>query len=115
LGKLIVVGTGVKSLSHITEETKVVIRSADHCLYLVTEKHLKRWIENESTSSKSLECFFSDTKKRADIYRDITTYILEVVDKYETLCVVFYGHPAFFASSALAAFDSGTHRFLNHS
>jgi uncharacterized protein YabN with tetrapyrrole methylase and pyrophosphatase domain len=96
LGKLIVVGTGIKSISHITEETKVVIRTADHCLFLVTESHLKNWITEESKSSESLEYFF-------DIYQDITGHILDVGKQYDTVCVIFYGHPTFFARSALAA------------
>lgn len=103
MGKLIVVGTGIKSLSHLTEETKVVISSSDHCLYLVTEKNLKDWIKSESRSSESLEVFFDDSIKRGDIYRNITSYILSEVKKYNSLCVVFYGHPVFFASSALLA------------
>ena len=103
MGKLIVVGTGIKALSHLTEETKVVVRESEHCLYLVTEKNIKDWIDGESRSSESLEHFFDDSKKRKDIYRKITKYILDEANKYSSLCVIFYGHPTFFAGSALSA------------
>lgn len=103
MGKLIIVGSGVKSLSHITEETKVVISSADHCLYLVTEKNLKDWIESVSKASSSLEFIFDTSITRAEVYRNVTEYILEQAEQYSVLCVVFYGHPIFFANSTLTA------------
>ena len=103
MGKIIAVGTGIKSISHLTEETRVVIKSADHCLYLVTEEHLKTWIEKESKSSQSLESFFFDSEKRVEIYKNISAFIVDEAKKYESLCVIFYGHPTFYAKSALAA------------
>ena len=103
MGKLIVVGTGIKSISHITKETKVIIESAEHCLYLVAEQNLKAWIEKESRSSESLESFFYSSEKRSEIYDNISAFIVNEAKKYETLCVVFYGHPVFYAKSALSA------------
>lgn len=100
---LIVVGAGIKSLAHLTEETKRIIQSADKVLYLLTEDNLKSWIRKNSKQSESLEAIYFNYTKRADSYYNITNYIIEQYHKVNTLCVVFYGHPSVFASSALDA------------
>lgn len=103
MGKLIVVGSGIKSISHITLEAHTVITKADKLLYLVTEEFLEKWIISENENSESLEPLYFSCEKRIDSYQLITDYIISESEKYSVLCVVFYGHPSFFADSALAA------------
>lgn len=100
---LIVVGSGIKSIAHLTEETKKVIQKADKVLYLVNEDHLKAWIIRESKNAESLEPIYFSIPKRIDAYHQITSAILSNYHKYQNLCVVFYGHPVVFAESALSA------------
>lgn len=101
--KLIVVGSGIKSVAHITEETRKVIQNADKVLYLVNEDNLKEWIAREAKDSESLDNIYFDTNKRIDAYHQITTYIVDQYKMVTSLCVVFYGHPTVFADSALKA------------
>lgn len=101
--KLIVVGSGIKSISHLTEETKRVIQSADKVLYLINEDYLKQWIQREAKNSESLDCIYFGNEKRIEAYQAITNYIIEEYKKFSILCVVFYGHPTIFADSALNA------------
>lgn len=101
--KLIAVGSGIKSVSHLTEETKKVIQGADKVLYLVNENFLKQWIQREAKDSISLEPIYFKYSKRIEAYQAITNFILEEYLKVPTLCVVFYGHPSVFADSALKA------------
>ncbi|CZP45208.1 Tetrapyrrole (Corrin/Porphyrin) Methylases [Legionella pneumophila] len=101
--KLIVVGSGIKSISHLTEETKRVIQSADKVLYLVNEDNLKQWIQREAKSSESMDSIYFSNEKRIEAYQALTNYIIEEYKKVSILCVVFYGHPTFFADSALNA------------
>lgn len=101
--KLIVVGTGIKSLAHITEETKWLIQNADKVLYLVNEELLKTWIQRESKKAESLESIYLSSRKRIDTYQAIEDYIIEQHQRIQNLCVVFYGHPNVFAQSALNA------------
>jgi tetrapyrrole methylase family protein/MazG family protein len=100
---LIVVGSGIKSIAHLTEETKVVIQKADKVLYLVNEENLKTWIQREAKEAESLEPIYFNFHKRADSYHHITTHIVNEYQKAKTLCVVLYGHPTVFAESALNA------------
>ncbi|AOU05315.1 SAM-dependent methyltransferase [Legionella pneumophila] len=101
--KLIVVGSGIKSISHLTEETKRVIQNADKVLYLVNEDNLKQWIQREAKRSESLDSIYFSSEKRIEAYQALTNYIIEEYKKVSILCVIFYGHPTFFADSALNA------------
>ena len=100
---LIVVGSGIKSIAHLTEETKRVIQNADKVLYLVNEESLKVWITREAKKAESLEPIYFKSNKRVDAYHHITTHIINEYQKVKNLCVVFYGHPIVFANSALNA------------
>lgn len=101
--KLIVVGSGIKSVAHLTEETKRIIQNSDKVLYLVNEELLKQWIVRESISAESLEPIYFNSTKRIDAYTNITSEIVRRYYQYTNLCVVFYGHPTVFAESALRA------------
>ena len=61
---LVVVGSGIKSIAHLTEETKRVIQNADKVLYLVNEDNLKTWINRESKEAESLEPIYFNYPKR---------------------------------------------------
>lgn len=103
MSTLIVVGTGIKTVSHLSQETMAVIQQSEKILYLVNEPLMKEWIVRESKSCQSLEDIYFLYEKRIDSYQAITDYIISENKKYSTLCVVFYGHPVVFASSALWA------------
>ncbi|HAT2150958.1 TPA: methylase [Legionella pneumophila] len=103
MSKLIVCGSGIKSISHFTEETKHIIRHADKVLYLVNEPNLKEWIKREAKEAESLESIYFNTRKRIDAYSQITNHIINEYNTGKVLCVLFYGHPTIFADPALKA------------
>lgn len=63
--KLIVVGSGIKSISHLTEETKRVIQNADKVVYLINEDNLKQWIQREAKNSESLDSIYFSSEKES--------------------------------------------------
>ncbi|QLZ68981.1 methylase [Legionella sp. PC1000] len=103
MSKLIVCGSGIKSVSHLTEETKYIIKNSDKVLYLVNEHNLKSWIQRESKKAENLEKLYFNSDKRIDSYSNITNYIISEYNKGIVLCVLFYGHPTIFSESALNA------------
>lgn len=103
MSQLIIIGTGIKSLAHLSQEAIVVIKQAEKVLYLVNEPYLKEWIERETKVSESLESIYFSQEKRINNYKAITNYIVEQNKKHKNLCVVLYGHPVVHAMSALAA------------
>ncbi|MBA3661119.1 MAG: uroporphyrinogen III methylase [Gammaproteobacteria bacterium] len=100
---LVLVGSGIKFLSHMTMETKAYIKQADHVLYLVNEPLMKEWIQKTNFNSESLDDLYKKFQLRIECYEAITNFILEKVRKGSHVCVVFYGHPTVFAKPGLDA------------
>lgn len=103
MSHLVVIGSGIKALAHLSQETIVVIEQAAKVLYLVNEPLMKAWIERKAKLSQSLDEIYFAYERRIDAYQAITDYIIAENERFPSLCVIFYGHPAMFASSALRA------------
>lgn len=100
---LIVVGSGIKFISHLTTEAKAHIESADKVLYLVNEPAMKEWLQRTNANAESLDDLYTKHPLRIDSYAAITAYILDCLKKPQHVCVVIYGHPCVFALPALEA------------
>ncbi|KTD11695.1 tetrapyrrole methylase [Legionella gratiana] len=61
------------------------------------------YIFNMQLNSESLETLYFKYSNRQDSYNAITEKIIFEYKQYSSLCVVFYGHPTFFADFALDA------------
>ncbi|HHF7365646.1 TPA: SAM-dependent methyltransferase [Legionella bozemanae] len=103
MGKLIVIGSGIKSLAHLSKETLVVMESSERLLYLVNDKVSSDYILNSHLNSESLEILYFKYQNRQDSYNAITEKIICEYKQYSSLCVLLYGHPTFFADFALDA------------
>ena len=100
---LSLVGTGIKSISHLTTETTAYIKQADYVLYLVNEPIIGKWIEENSKESESLEVVYFSSEERVVAYERIVKQILSSLKLYNHLCVVIYGHPTVFSYPGLKA------------
>jgi len=103
--QLSLVGTGIKTLSHLTKEAEAHIKQADIVLSLVNEPVMMEWIGKYSKKNINLDKIYFDSKERKDSYTNITEYILKILKDYSFVCVVFYGHPTVFASPGLDAIN----------
>src|SRR3990167_7457148 len=100
---LIVVGSGIKFMSHLTLEAKVHIENAEKVLYLVNEPAMQEWIQRTNPNTESLDPLYTQHPLRLHNYRKITEYIFENLKQKQHVCVVLYGHPTVFAQPALDA------------
>lgn len=100
---LIIVGSGIKFMSHLTVEVKSCIEKSEKVLYLVNEPLMQEWLEKVNTSAESLEPLYKKYNSRNDNYILIANYIIENLEKFTTLCVVVYGHPSIFVSPSILA------------
>jgi uncharacterized protein YabN with tetrapyrrole methylase and pyrophosphatase domain len=100
---LVIVGSGIKFLSHLTTETKSYILQADIVLYLVNDTAMKNWIAQNNSNTESLDFLYEKFPLRLDCYTAITDYILSTLKKGQHVCVVLYGHPSHFSIPALNA------------
>jgi uncharacterized protein YabN with tetrapyrrole methylase and pyrophosphatase domain len=106
---LALVGTGIKTIAHITAEAKGYISSCDKVLYLINEPLLEMYVKKLAKSSRSLEPIYFKSKSREYAYTDIARTIHLELAKVTSLCVVIYGHPCIFATPGLLALSDIPH------
>lgn len=99
--KLIIAGSGIKFLSHLSYETQSAIKGSDFVLYLLNEPAIKKWISENAKLSLSLDSEYFSSIKRKDSYLAIEKAVVEKLDLYESVCFIVYGNPLFFSTSAL--------------
>lgn len=103
---LALVGTGIKTISHLTEEAKGYICSCDKVLYLVNEPLLESYLKRNAKVAESFESIYFNSKLRKTIYDNIAKKIHDEFEKVNSLCVVIYGHPCIFATPGLLALST---------
>lgn len=106
---LILVGTGIKCISHLTTEAKAYIQKSSKVLYLVNEPGIELWIQKNNHNAESLYFLYRQYPLRLQCYQAITKYILDAVRQTQHVCVVIYGHPTVFAQPGLAAIKQARH------
>ena len=103
MGKLVVIGSGIKSLAHMSKEASIVMENSERLLYLVNDKISSDYIVSLQLNSTSLSELYFKYPNRKDAYSAITAKIISEYEQYSSLCVLLYGHPVFFADFALDA------------
>lgn len=95
---LIIAGTGIKFLSHLTVEVKAIIEQSSCVIYLLNEPAIKKWISDNSKKSISMDSIYFSSSLRKNAYSNIANKILKELDNYNDLVFLTYGHPTFFSS-----------------
>ncbi len=101
--QLFVVGSGIKSIAHLSIEAIAHIRQSEKVFYLVNEPILQEWLHKNNETAEPLDKNIAEGFLRSSYYQDISKYILASFQKYSQICVVIYGHPTVFAIPALNA------------
>ena len=101
--RLALVGSGIKSISHLTIEAQTYIQQAEYVLYLINEPILEDWLKQNSKKCTSLEPIYFSCDKRELAYKKISIEILNFLQFYNFITVVIYGHPTVFSSPGLEA------------
>ncbi|MFE7313574.1 SAM-dependent methyltransferase [Streptomyces sp. NPDC057555] len=96
-GALVVVGTGIKGVGHLTYEAVGWIEQADLVAYCVSDPVTEVWIRERSRSSQDLYTLYGNDKPRPETYEQMVHALVEPVRAGRTVCAVFYGHPGVFA------------------
>lgn len=102
-GSLVIVGCGIKLAAHMTLESKAYIENSNRCFYLVNDPAMEEWLLMLNPNAKSLQYLYTGSGLRINIYKNISSEILNHVRKGEDVCVVFYGHPGVFVYSSHGA------------
>ncbi|MEM7019413.1 MAG: SAM-dependent methyltransferase [Pseudomonadota bacterium] len=96
-GSLIVAGTGIKSIAHLTVEAQAWIREADIVLHCLADPVTALWVRDNSKQAIDLNGFYQDSQPRLQTYLNMSAFIMQHVRAEQDVCVVFYGHPGIFA------------------
>ena len=88
-GSLTVVGSGIKSIGHITLETQGWIREADIVVYCVADPATEIWIKKNSKECFDLYTLYGNTKKRIDTYNDMVDVMVKHTRAGKNTCAVF--------------------------
>lgn len=95
-GLLVVVGTGIKAVGHMTLDARAWIGSADEVHYVATDPITEHAIRALQPAARSLSCFYAPGRPRHETYEAMTRTILDGARAGRTVCAAFYGHPGVF-------------------
>jgi precorrin-6B methylase 1 len=97
-GSLIVVGTGIRTVGHLTLEAIAWIKESDVVLYLVADPIAEEVIRYlNPNGAMSLRGYYGDGVHRSQSYEAMIQHILSCVRAGQRTCAAFYGHPGVFA------------------
>ncbi len=96
-GSLIVVGTGIRTVGHLTIEAIAWMKRADKVLYVVGDPIAEGVItELNPKGAESLSGMYAEGKPRIQTYNEMVERILECVRSGMLTCLACYGHPGVF-------------------
>jgi hypothetical protein len=94
---LIVVGTGIRTVGHLTVEAIAWMRRADKILYVVGDPVAEGVIkELNPDGAESLSPMYAEGKPRIQTYNEMVERTLECVREGLLTCQACYGHPGVF-------------------
>ncbi len=97
-GSLVIAGSGIKLVGHMTLETKATIEQADKVLYVVNDSVMARWLHRLNPTAETLHTLYAPGKPREETYQEMVQAILNEVRQGQAVCAVFYGHPGVFVN-----------------
>lgn len=95
-GRLVVVGTGIRSLAQLTMEAAAWIRAADVVCYALADPVTERWVVDNAKSSEDLAVFYDETATRLTSYARMADRMVAHARAGRTVVGAFYGHPGVF-------------------
>ncbi len=102
-GSLVIVGTGISALLHLTPEAGEQIRTADELLYLVDDPLAEAHLTTLRPDAVALAGQFTEGVPRREVYGRLVDRILAGVRQGRCVCAAFSGHPAVLVDPAHAA------------
>jgi hypothetical protein len=95
-GLLVVVGTGIKAVGHMTLDARAWIASADEVHYVTSDPITENVIRGLKPEAQSLSRFYKIGHPRHDTYEQMTQSMLAGARAGRTVVAAFYGHPGVF-------------------
>ena len=98
VGTFVVVGTGIRTVGHLTMEALAWMQRADEIIHLVADPIAEALIKSLKPGKNfTLQGFYGEGKPRIQSYNEMIEFILSRVRDGLLVCGAFYGHPGVFA------------------
>jgi uncharacterized protein YabN with tetrapyrrole methylase and pyrophosphatase domain len=95
-GRLVVVGTGIRLVEHVTLGARTMIERADKVLCLAADPTVEEWVRRLNPTTESLSDCYVPGQVRYQAYHRMVERILAPVRQGWSVCAAFYGHPGVF-------------------
>ena len=95
-GTLSVVGTGIRAISQMTQESVALVERADKVLFIANDPLTASWLCELNPRAKSLHDLYSAGKDRIKTYHEMIDRVMRPVREGFNVCFVSYGHPGVF-------------------
>jgi uncharacterized protein YabN with tetrapyrrole methylase and pyrophosphatase domain len=96
-GSLIVIGTGIRTVGHLTMEAIAWMKMADKVLYVVGDPVAEAALRAlNDGGAESIATFYAEGKPRIQTYNEMVDRVLTCVREGLVTCLACYGHPGVF-------------------
>jgi precorrin-6B methylase 1 len=95
-GSLVCVGSGIKSIGHLSLEAQGWITQADLVVYCVADPATEIWIQRHARAHFDLYRLYDNDKRRIHTYEEMVDMMVNNARDGKDVCAVFYGHPGVF-------------------
>lgn len=102
-GRLVLVGTGISALAHLTAEAIGHIRNAEIVFYHATDGVAATHIRGLNPNSVDLYALYGEGKSRTATYLQMAEVMLNEVRRGRYVAGVFHGHAGFFVKAGRRA------------
>jgi len=92
-GSLLVAGSGITSIAHVTLETVAAVETADVVFYLVIDQLTINWIRTKNANARPLHHHYEAGTLRRTSYEAMVEEIMAEVRAGRHVTALFYGHP----------------------
>jgi len=104
-GSLTVVGSGIKSVAHLTLEAQAHIKAADQVLVCAADAVTESYIRELNPRVEDLHVYYGQDRPRRETYRAMADRMKWYVHQGKTVVVVMYGHPGVFVNPTFMAIE----------
>ena len=95
-GRLVVVGTGIRSIAQLTLEAAAWIRAADIVCYALADPVTQRWVLDNAKQAEDLAVYYDESANRLATYDRMAARLVAHARAGRTVVGAFYGHPGIF-------------------
>lgn len=104
-GSLTAIGSGIKSVAHLTLEARARIAAADCVLVCAADAVTDAYLRELNANVEDLHVYYGVDVPRRATYRAMADRIVTMVRRGQDVVVVFYGHPGVFVNPTFAAIE----------